>query len=593
MRAVFPALAAMLAAGLPAADSPAPATVSADTLAMLDPTRRAVMMCGSRQSGAVLQARLRLASAIGQDPASGPGASPVAIPVPAAIRLPVTGGDPEVARLVRQGLLLAYGFNHQAAILAFREAQRRDPGCAICFWGEAYALGPNINAPMEPQALPQAIAAIGRASRLAAAASPAERALIEALARRYSADAGADRAALEAAYADAMLAAAARFPDDDDVAVIAAEAAMNTRPWDYWEADRTTPKPRIGEAIRLVETVLARRGDHPQAQHLYIHLVEASGDPRRAEAAADRLAAASITSAGHLVHMPGHIYYVLGRFADSIRVNVEAARADEAYLAGAGENPTYRYGYYPHNVHFLLTSAQMAGDMDVVVEQSARLSRIVNPAVAAQLAWLQPVTAAPYTAYAQFGSPEQILALGEADARLPFVVAMRHYARAVARAQQRNRAEFDRELAALRAIRESDAIRPMLDQGAPARDLLRIAEHVALGRQAFAAGRYDEAAGHYGEAAAIEDNIPYLEPPWWYYPVRQSLGAALYRAGRLDEAKAAFTAALARSPNNGWVLYGLARTERALGHRLEAAATEAALRRAWLGDPRWLRIDRL
>ena len=590
MKAAFPSIAAALAAGLLAGDAPAPATVSAETLAMLDPARLAAEMCGSRRGAAALRSRLKRAAAIkGQDAAA--AAAP--IPVPDAIRLAVTSADPAVARYVRQGLLLAYGFNHQAAIAAFREAQRRDPGCAICFWGEAYALGPNINAPMEPQALPQAIAAIGRASRLAPSASPAERALIEALARRYSAEAGADRAALEAAYADAMLAAAGRFPEDDDVAVIAAEAAMNTRPWDYWEADRTTPKPRIGEAVRLVETVLARRPDHPQAQHLYIHLVEASGDPRRAEAAADRLAAASITSAGHLVHMPGHIYYVLGRFADSIRVNVEAARADEAYLAGAGENPTYRYGYYPHNVHFLLTSAQMAGDMALVIEQSARLGRIVNPAVAAQLAWLQPVTAAPYTAHAQFASPERILALGEADARLPFVAAMRHYARAVARARQQDRAEFDRELAALRAIRDGDGIQPMLEQGAPARDLLGIADHVAQGRYAFATGRHDEAAGHYREAAAIEDTIPYLEPPWWYYPVRQSLGAALFRAGRHEEAKAAFMAALARSPNNGWALYGLAQTERALGRRVEAAAAEAALRRAWLGDRRWLRMDRL
>ncbi len=588
---IFP-IAATLAAGALAGDAPAAAdTVSPETLALLDPSRLAAQMCGARRGGGALQARLLLAAAVQTGAPPPPAVRPIA--VPDAIRLPVTSADPEVRRYVRQGLLLAYGFNHGAAIEAFREAQRRDPRCAICFWGEAYALGPNINAPMEPQALPQAIAAAARARDLAGGASPAERALIEALAGRYSADAEADRAALEAAYADAMRAAAARFPADDDIAVIAAEAAMNTRPWDYWEADGRTPKARIGEAIGLVQTVLARRGDHPQAQHLYIHLVEASADPRRAEGAADRLAASSITSAGHLVHMPGHIYYVLGRFGNSIRANVAAARADEAYLARGGENPTYRYGYYPHNVHFLLTSAQMAGAMPVVIRESARLRRIVNPAVAAQLAWLQPVTAAPYLAYAQFASPEEILALGEADARLPFVAGMRHYARALARARQQNRAEFDRELAALRAIREGDGLQPMIAQGAPARALLRIAESAALGRYAFAAGRFDEAARHYREAVAVEDGLPYLEPPWWYYPVRQSLGAALYRAGRQAEARDVFRAALVRSPNNGWALYGLAETERALGHRPEAAAADAALARAWLGDRRWLRMDRL
>jgi tetratricopeptide (TPR) repeat protein len=568
-------------------DAPAQ-QVSAGTLAMLDPSRLAASLCGSPRAGAALRARLKLAAAV-KSAGERQGAAG-SIVVPESIRLAATSANPQVGRHVREGLLLAYGFNHDAAIAAFRAGQRLDPDCAICFWGEAYALGPNINAPMTPEALPQARAALARAMALRESASPIEQALIEALSGRY---AGNDRVAPEAGYADAMLAAAARFPADDDIAVIAAEAAMNTRPWDYWEADGRAPKPRIGEAIRLVETVLARSPDHPQAQHLYIHLLEASADPRRAEAAAERLEAARIESAGHLVHMPGHIYYVLGRFADSIRANIAAVRADEAYLAAAGPNPVYRYGYYPHNVHFLLTSAQMAGDMRVVVAESARLQRIVSPEVSAQLAWLQAVVAAPYSAYAQFGTPEQILALGEADPRLPFVGAMRHYARAVALARQQRRAEFEAEVAALRAIRAGRALQPMIDQGAPAHELLDIAEKVARGRWAYAAGRFDEAAGHYRAAAEIEARLPYLEPPWWYYPVRQSLGAALFRAGRHEEAREAFRAALARSPNNGWVLYGLARTERALGHNPEAAAAAAALARAWLGDRAWLRMDRL
>jgi tetratricopeptide (TPR) repeat protein len=576
------ALAALTLVG----DAPAQ-PISAETLAALDPSRLGASLCGSPRAGKALRERLKLAASVTAT-AQLQTAAPVA--VPDSIRFAASSANPEVGRHLREGLLLAYGFNHDAAIAAFRAGQQRDPNCAICFWGEAYALGPNINAPMTPEALPQARAALARAMALREGASPTERALIEALSGRYAGD---DRAASEPAYADAMLAAAARFPADDDVAVIAAEAAMNTRPWDYWEADGRTAKPRIGEAIRLVETVLARSPGHPQAQHLQIHLLEASADPRRAEAAAERLEAARIDSAGHLVHMPGHIYYVLGRFADSIRANVAAVRADEAYLATAGPNPVYRYGYYPHNVHFLLTSAQMAGDMRTVVAESARLQRIVSPEVSAQLAWLQAVTAAPYSAYAQFGTPEQILALGEADPRLPFVGAMRHYARAVAFARQQRRAEFDAEIAALNAVRTGPALQPMVDQGGPGRDLLEIAEKVARGRWAYAAGRFDEAASHYRAAAAVEARLPYLEPPWWYYPVGQSLGAALFRAGRQEEAREAFRAALLRSPNNGWVLYGLAETENALGHRPEAAAALSALNRAWLGDQAWLRMDRL
>jgi tetratricopeptide (TPR) repeat protein len=586
-RLILPSLIAIAGAGL-AGDTRAPAqAVSPETVAALDPTRLAGAMCGSRNADGALRARLRLAAAFAQGGATAPT---IATPVPDAIRLAVTSADPVVRDHVRRGLLLAYGFNHEAAIAEFQAAQRRDPGCALCFWGEAYALGPNINAPMTPEALPQARAALARAMALRESASPTERVLIEALSGRYAGD---DRAAPEAQYADAMLAAARRFAGDDDIAVIAAEAAMNTRPWDYWEADGRTPQPRIGEAIGLVETVLARSPGHPQAQHLYIHLLEASADPARAEAAADRLAAADIRSAGHLVHMPAHIYFRLGRFADSIRANVTAARADEAYLANAGPNPTYRYGYYPHNVHFILASAQMAGDMATATSEARRLAAILNPEVSAQIGWLQPVQAAPYMAYAQFGAPERILTLPEADARLPYVVAIRHYARAVARAAERNRAEFDRELAALRAIRESAALQTLIDQGVPARDLLTIAEQVARGRWELAAGRFDAAVEAFQAAAEVEATIPYMEPPFWYYPVQQSLGAALFRAGRLDEARAAFRAALVRAPNNGWALYGLAETERALGHRAEAAAARAALDSAWLGDRRWLRMDRL
>lgn len=583
---VLPSFMFIVAFGL-TGDQPSPArSISSETIAALDPTRLSLGLCGRPGGEGALKARLRLAAQFTQSTASEPGS---AFPAMDAIRLEVTSADPAVREHVRRGLLLAYGFNHEAAIGEFQAGQRRDPGCAICFWGEAYALGPNINAPMTPEALPQARAAVSRAMALRAGASATERALIEALRGRYAGD---DRAGTEAGYADAMHVAAGRFPADDDVAVIAAEAAMNTLPWDYWEADGRTPKPRIGEAIRQVEAVLARNPGHPQAQHLYIHLLEAT-DPARAEAAADRLAASDIANAGHLVHMPSHIYFRLGRFADSIRTNIAAIRADEAYLATAGPNPAYRFGYYPHNVHFIVASAQMAGDMATATNEARRLAQLLDPSVSVQLGWLQPVHAAPYMAFAQFAAPAQILALPEADARLPYVVAIRHYARAVARAATRNRAEFERELAALRTIRAGASVQPLVDQGVPARDLLILAEQVAQGRWALAAGRLDAAVEAFEAAAATEAGIPYMEPPYWYYPVHQSLGAALFRAGRFEEARAAFRTALARAPNNGWALYGLTKTEHALGHRAEAAAAQAALTRAWLGDRRWLRMDRL
>lgn len=565
---------------------------TAEALAMLDPSRIAALSCGKGGASA-LPARLALASAFAAEMPQGDGTAFPLMPGVPGGTMPVSTSSEQARRYFHQGLMLSYGFNHHAAIRSFREAQRLDPSCALCWWGEAVAHGPNINAPMNEAARAPALAALTKAQALKEKAAPFERALIEAAAARYSGGATADRAMLDAAYADAMLNAARRFPGEDDVALLAAEAAMDTSPWNYWQADKRTPNPRIGEAVRLVETVLNRNPAHPQAAHLYIHLLENSADPGKAEAAADALARPLVPGAGHLVHMPAHIYYRLGRFRDSIRSNVAAARADEAYLRIAGDDGLYRYGYYPHNVHFIVTSAQMAGDMPTAIREAKRLSSVLSPDIAAQIAWTQPIHAAPYLAHAQFASPDAVLGLPAADPRLPYVGAMRHYARALAMIRKGDRRGASRELAALEAIRTGTDFSAMVEQGVPAPDLLRLAHAAARGKIAFAEKRYGEAARLYREAAAIEDTIPYMEPPFWYYPVRQSLGAALFRAGRHAEAREAFRAALAQYPGNAWALYGLAVTERKLGHRLEAAAAESAFRRAWMGDPAWIRMDRL
>ena len=556
----------------------------------LDPTGLFGALCGPGQAGGALLRELVIASAVAA-PAS--QAQPIPLyPDLTTSPLIATTRDPRAQAYFSQGLTLAYGFNHAGAVRSFREAQGLDPDCALCWWGEAVALGPNINAPMDERDRAAALKALERAMALRTLGTPQEQALIEALARRYSDDPAADRAALDAAYADAMLAVAARFPEDDDIAVLAAEAAMDTTPWNYWQADKRTPVGRSGEAVRLVETVLARAPGHEQAAHLYIHLMEAA-DPERAEAAADRLAAAPTTSAGHLVHMPGHIYVRRGRYADSIRLNVAAARADEAFIRDTGDESLVRYGYYPHNIHFIVASAQMAGDMDTALREARRLRTVLDPATSAKIAWIQVIDAAPYQALAQFAAPRTILAAPAPDARLPYAVAMRHYARAVAYARLRDRASFNRELAALTALKASDAFADMVAQGVPAPDLLTLAEAVARGRFAAAQGRHREAADHYRRAVAIEATLPYQEPPYWYYPVNQSLGAALYQAGRPAEAAEAFRYALVQTPNNGWALYGLARSEAAQDHADEAAAAESALKTAWLGDRRWLRMDRL
>lgn len=581
---------AIVGIGFSLASFAPPPGFSAAALDALDPSRLASLSCGIRRGGSTLARDLLVAAAFAA-PASSAGSMPL-YPDLAASPFPVSTRDAQARSYFSQGLLLTYGFNHAGAVRSFREAQRRDPGCAMCWWGEALALGPNINAPMDDRDRDAALAAMDKAMALRSGATPVERALIEAVAKRYSRDRGAERAALDAAYAEAMLDVARRFPADDDVAVLAAEAAMDTSPWNYWEGDGKTPVGRSGEAVRLIETVLGRNPGHVQANHLYIHLME-SNDPQRAEAAADRLANPRAPSAAHLVHMPGHIFQRRGRHADSIRVNVAAARADEAYIQSTGDRGLVRYGYYPHNIHFIVTSAQMAGDMGTAIREAKRLSTILDPETSARIAWIQAIHAAPFFAMAQFADAEAILAMPAPDARLAYPTAMRHYARGIAYAQRRDRKGFDAEMAALARLRSSDALNAMIEQGVPAPDLLTLAEQVARGRFAAALGRHDEAIAHYRTAAAIEARLPYQEPTYWYFPVNQALGGALYHARRYDDASAAFRAALAQAPNNGWALYGLSRSEAAQGRKLEAAAADKALAKAWLGDRRWLRMDRL
>jgi tetratricopeptide (TPR) repeat protein len=567
-------------------------SASAATLTALDPTREGRLACrGLDASGATLAGRLRLAERFA--PASGAEAASAGLyDGLAATDLPLGAIDLLARRYFEQGLALTYGFNHKAAIRSFRQAQALAPDCALCFWGEALANGPNINAGMDGAANKAALAALGRAQAQAPSSGLLVDELVAAQAARYSAAPDADRAALDAAYADAMLAIARRHGDSDDVAILAAEAAMNTTPWDYFDPASGEARPRVEEAVALTQKVLARSPAHAQATHLTIHLLEAR-DPKRAEAAADALRASRHPALGHLVHMPAHIYYRLGRYRDSIAVNVDAARADEAYLALAGDDGIYRYGYYPHNVHFLLASAQMMGDVGLATSESARLSRLLGVEAARELPWIQAIHAAPAFALAQYASPEATLALTARPSELAYVEAIRRYARAVAHARTRDDAGFEAEYAALTTLASSPGVTDMVAAGFPAPDIVKLAGEVAQGRRAYARGSYRAAAGHYRRAAELQKAIPYNEPPYWYYPVSQSLGAALYAAGDYAGARDAFRAALFDAPNSGLALYGLAQAERRLGHRVVAQAAEAALAGVWVGDRSLLRMDRI
>lgn len=560
----------------------APQENSADRLAQfLDPGRDAQFACrGIKRSGiaAFLAPGARAATA-----AYAAENRPPLFKGLGNETIPAGTEHPAAQAYFDQGLKFAYGFNHAEALRAFRAAQAIDPACAPCFWGEALVLGPNINAPMETSATVPALKAITMAQTLSGQASPLHQALIGALAQRYSAAADADRSALDAAYADAMAAVADDFPGEDFVQVLAAEAMMDTQPWDYWQPGGATPKGRAGEAIRLVERVLARRPDHPGAIHLYIHLMEASVTPEKAEPFADRLAA-QMPSAGHIVHMPAHLFYRIGRYRDSLTTNVQAIAADEAYFEQAGRDGIYGFGYYPHNVHFVLISAQMAGDGATAAAMSEKLAPLIPTELAmATPGFFQPIVIAPYYAYAQFGEPEALRALPEPDARLPFVRGGWLYARGMAAALTGDAAGAAQASAAMRDIARNEAA-ALVKAGLPAGDILEIGAHVLEGRLAVAAGDYEQAAAHFRAATEIEDRLPYMEPPFWYYPVRQSLGAALLLAGKPEEAVAVLHESLLKAPNNAYALHALALAEKARGNERAAKAAAKARDAAWAGE---------
>jgi tetratricopeptide (TPR) repeat protein len=510
-----------------------------------------------------------------------------------SITYKVTTANERAQAFFDQGLRLAYAFNHGEAQRAFRVAQKLDPDCAMCFWGEALVLGPNINLPMPEDAVAPAYAAAQKAKALAGKASPREQALIGALAVRYSSDPKAARAPFDAAYAAEMAKVASQFSDDDEIATLYAEAVMDLSPWDYWKPGGREPNPQSVPIVPTLERVLARNPNHPGAIHFYIHAVEASDRPKRAEPYADRLRGA-IPGAGHLVHMPSHIYYRVGRYLDALEDNKTAVKVDEKYLADTNAPMgVYRLGYYPHNVHFVMASAQMAGDGKTVIAAAEKLRELIPDELAGGIAMVQPVKAAPYFAHAQFSTPETILALPDPGDAIPYVKAMWLYTRGVALAQRRDFAGAAAAADAIETLERTADFKLLKDSNVPAQQVLRIARTLILARVAQAKGDHRTAIARFEQAAALQDALPYTEPPYWYYPIRQSLAAALLQAGRYAEAERQFQRALSRAPSNGWSYYGLAELYKARGNASAARKAEADLARIWIGDRQLLQISNL
>jgi tetratricopeptide (TPR) repeat protein len=493
----------------------------------------------------------------------------------------VTTSEPTAQRYFDQGLRLYYAFNHAEAIRAFEEGARRDPSCAMCWWGVAVALGPNINMPMDPEVEPVALEAIRTARARAEGVTPVERALIEATARRYGADAGADRAALDSAYADALRRVVQDHPEDLEAATLFAESLMTLRPWSYWSRNGD-PEPGTLELLEHLERVLAANPNHPGACHFFIHAVEAV-DPERAVPCAERLADL-MPGAGHLVHMPGHIYIRVGRYMDAIRANEHAVHADESYIQdqrpGMG---LYTLGYYPHNYDFMAFAAAMAGRRTMAIGAAEKVTELIPEEILGVpgFTMLQNYVTRSLQMRVRFGDWTGILAHPEPAMELHFARAIRHYARGRAFLGTGELEAARAELGRLRAVAADPALDGVTLDFNDARTVLGIAEGVLAGTLASAEGRHDEAVDHLRRAAELEDGLIYGEPPEWSVPVRHDLGEVLLVAGRWTEAEIAFQEDLRRFPENGWSLSGLARALREQGRGAEAREVEDRLQVAW------------
>ncbi len=580
------AAAALVSGGMAAIDlRPKPA-------AFIDPAILSASICSGRADDRAPLPRWAAAAAATPEPPSlAPrnAAKPVRF---GAIGYAISTKNTEAQAWFDEGYAHFLNFNHDAAVRAFKRGQLADPQCAMCFWGEALALGPNINAPMADEAIAPANTALRRAVALKPKASEKERDLIDALSLRYPKAAVTDRSRYDALFADAMEAQAALYPDDNFVLTLAAEANMDTQPWAYWLPDGRTPDGRTSKTLRLLETVLKRNPDNVPAIHLYIHLTEASFDPHRALPYADRLAKLS-PGLGHLIHMPAHTYYRVGRFKESLALNVAAAKADEAWIAANDASPFYEYGYYVHNLHFIVTSAQMAGDAATALEMAAKLDEKLPKAMVEASPFSEPIKAAPYFAMAQFAKPEAILTLKDPGKDYPFLRGAWRYARGVALARSGDAKAARAEADEIRKLIDSADFSGLIEASIPAPDVLTIAERTITARAAAAAGDMPAALAAMTDAVARQETLVYTEPPHWFYPAKLTLAAMTLKAGNAERAEQLFMETLVESPNNAWAYYGLAESFAAQNDRSGAKLARTLFKRAWAGGSVMPTLDQL
>ena len=481
---------------------------------------------------------------------------------------------PGAQRYFNQGLVLSFAFNHAESIRSFKAAQKLDPSCAMCYWGEALSRGPNINVTSDGKVVMsdndrlEAFKAIERAKELMSSSTLKEQDYIIALSSRYNGQVGTDRSVLDRKYAQSMEELSKKYPDDMDASSLFAESLMNTMPWNYWAEDGN-PKPDTVKVINSLEDVLEKAPDHPLAIHLYIHAVEASSTPERAEAAADRLGDL-VPGAGHLVHMPAHIYWRVGRYHDASEANIRAAQVDEEYIAQCNAQGFYPALYYPHNIHFLWAASTMEGRSGLSIESALKVAKYVGPEQIKQFPVVEFFHTVPLLSYVRFGKWKEILSYSAPEQDFKYSTGIYHYARGIAFSSLGKNEEALKELSYIKPLIDTPEIKNLVKSGQPSAKLLEIADNLLLGQIEFKNGNYEASITSLKKAVSLQDDLPYTEPPFWYYPTRQSLGRVLIEAGKFAEAEAVFRKDLEDYPRNGWSMFGLFKVLEIQGKTKEA-----------------------
>jgi tetratricopeptide (TPR) repeat protein len=494
----------------------------------------------------------------------------------------VTSSSMEAKKFFDQGLNLYYGFNHLEAFRSFKEAARLDPHFAMAYWGQAISLGPNINLAMDPADAGTVYEAVVKAMSKLQSVSEKERMLIEAVASRYTKDAPADRSPLDQAYANSMKKVLAQFPNDADVVALYAEALMDLHPWDYWLKGGAA-QPWTAEILNTIETALRLSPQHPGANHFYIHAYEASSSPEKATVSADLLRDL-LPGAGHLVHMPSHIYIRTGRYEDGVIANLKAISTDEKYLKQCQAEGFYPLVLYPHNIHFLWATATLDGQSVQAIKAADLLATKQSTELLLQPAWssLQHFQATPYYARVRFGKWDEILRLERPDQRFKYTTAIWRYARAIAFVKKSKPEKANAELKELLSIVNDPVVAQEKILGInPMGMVLQIAQKVVEGELAAATKDFPKAIESLKAAMKIEDELLYQEPYDWHHPVRQILGDVLLEAGDAAQAEKFYREDLLMFANNGWSLTGLKLALEKQRKDSEAKQIENALKKSF------------